>query len=105
MSGRSKNSGAYLRDMDLVTEAKDFVRIELGLALTFIRLAHTRHSMGDTAGANLSRDNAKKAYQTALKYFRKFKLSHAASPDHLKLTDLFSEVKKELVALSTSATH
>jgi hypothetical protein len=93
MAGTPKSSGKRLVDAQLFAEAKDFAGIELELALTFIRLTHTRRAMGNIAAADSSRDNAKKAYQSALKYCRKFKLSNPASPDHLKLTNLLSEVK------------
>jgi hypothetical protein len=102
MSDQSKNSGRDLGQTQLGMEARQFVRIELKLALTFIKLAREKYSMGHVAGANLSHDNAKKAYRSALKYWRKFKLSDPVSSDHLEFGNLFSEVKQGLSALSES---
>jgi hypothetical protein len=103
MSGRSKNSWKQLSDARLDTWAKEFVRTELELALTFIQVARTKYSMGNVAAADNSRNNAEKAYQSALKYFGK--LADPTLSQHLKFTNLFSEVKQELTALSKSATR
>jgi hypothetical protein len=61
MPGRSKNSWKQLSDARLETKAKEFVRTELKLALTFIRVACTKYSMGNVAGGDWSRNNAEKA--------------------------------------------
>ena len=103
MSGRSKNSWKQLSDARLETKAKEFVRIELKLALTFIRVARRKYSMGNVAGGDWSRNNAEKAYQSAFKYFGK--LADPTSSQQLKLTNLFSVVKQEIMALSKSATR
>jgi hypothetical protein len=100
MPGKSNSSRKRLHDTQLAAEAKEFVRIELELALTLIHLANTRRAMGNIAAADSSRDNAEKAYQSALKYCRKFKLSDPASSENLKLRNLLSEVREEFIALS-----
>jgi hypothetical protein len=101
MSGRTKNSWKQLSDARLETWAKEFVRTELELALTFIQVARTKYSTGNVAAADNSRNNAEKSYQSALKYFGK--LADPTSSQHLKLTNLFSEVKQELRAFSKSS--
>jgi len=50
MYGRYKNSWKRLSDARLECRAKEFIRIELELALTFIKVAHTKYSMGNFAG-------------------------------------------------------
>src|SRR6266576_4364550 len=92
MAGKSKKP----LDPQLVVQANDFVRAELELALTFINVAQTRSAMGHTVGANSARDNAKKAYEGALKYCRKFNLN-PASPG---LANLLNEVRDRLLAPS-----
>jgi len=50
---------------------KDFIRIELELALTFVKVALTRFSMGHIANGDISRNNAEEAYRSALKFLGK----------------------------------
>jgi hypothetical protein len=71
MYGRYKNSWKQLSDARLECRAKEFIRIELELALTFIKVAHTKYSVGNVAGGDFSRNNAEKAYHEALNYFGK----------------------------------
>ena len=97
-----KNSWKQLSDARLECRAKEFIRIELELAFTFIKVAHTKYSVGNVAGGDWSRNNAEKAYQSAFKYFGK--LADPTSSQHLKLTNLFSVVKQEIMAPSKSAT-
>ena len=54
---------------------KDFIRIELELALTFVKVALTRFSMGHIANGDISRNNAEEAYRSALKYLGKCDIS------------------------------
>jgi hypothetical protein len=50
---------------------KDFIRLELELVLTFVNVAQTEYSMGNVAGGDVSRNNAEKAYSSAIHYFEK----------------------------------
>jgi hypothetical protein len=83
--------------------AKEFIRRELELALTFIKVAHTKYSMGNFAGGDVSSNNAEKAYHEALKYFGK--LSDFTSLDRWKLMDLVNQAKKVIATLPQPATH
>ena len=83
MSGRSKNSWKLLSDARLECRAKEFIKTELELALTFVKVAQTKYSMGNVADGDFSRKNAEKAYREALNYFGK--LSDFTSLEHWKL--------------------
>jgi hypothetical protein len=52
---------------------KDFIRLELELVLTFVKLAHTKYSKGNVAGGDVSRNNAENAYSSAIYYFEKLR--------------------------------
>ena len=103
MSGRYKNSWKQLSDGRLECMAKEFIRIELELALTFVRVAQTKYSMGNFAGGDFSRNNAEKAYHEALNYFGK--LSDLTSSDRWKLMDLVNQAKKAIATLPQPTTH
>ena len=77
---------------------KDLIRVELELAATFANIARTRYSMGHIANGNVSRNNADKAYRTALHYIEK--LSDVTSEERQKIMDL---VKKAEDAIATLA--
>ena len=77
--------------------AKEFIKTELGLALTFVKVAQTRYSMGNAAGGDFSRKNAEKAYREALNYFGK--LSDFTSLERWKLMDLVNQVKTAIATL------
>ena len=68
MYGRHKSSWKQLSDARLECRAKEFIRIELELALTFVKVAHTKYSMRNVAGGDFSRNNAEKAFHEALNY-------------------------------------
>ena len=72
-------------------------RLELELVLTFSNLAHTKYSMGNIRGGNVSRTNAEKAYGTALRYFGK--LSDVTSLERRKLMGLFKQAKDAITRL------
>ena len=103
MYGRYKNSWKQLSDARLECMAKEFIRIELELALTFIKVAHTKYSVGNVAGGDVSRNNAEKAYHEALNYLGK--LSDFTSLERWKLMHLVSQVKTAIAALPKAATH
>ena len=90
---------------ELECRAKEFIRIELELALTFVKVAHTKYSMGNVAGGNFSRNNAEKAYREALKYFRK--LSDLTSLERRKLMGLVDQAHVAIASLpkAKSLTH
>src|SRR5205807_2892682 len=52
MYGRHKSSWKQLSDARLECRAKEFIRIELELALTFVKVAHTKYSMRNVAGGD-----------------------------------------------------
>jgi hypothetical protein len=103
MSGRSKNSWKQLSDARLECRAKEFIRIELELALTFVKVAHAKYSLGNVAGGDFSRNNAKKAYHAALNYFGK--LSDFTSLERWKVMDLVNQAKDAIATLPKAATH
>jgi hypothetical protein len=65
MYGRYKNSWKRLSDARLECMAKEFIKTELELALTFVKVAQTKYSMGNVAGGDFFRNNAGKAYNEA----------------------------------------
>jgi hypothetical protein len=97
MSGRSKNSWKLLSDARLECGAKEFIKTELELALTFVKVAQTKYSMGNVADGDFSRKNAEKAYREALNYFGK--LSDFTSLERWKLMDLVNQVKTAIATL------
>jgi hypothetical protein len=82
--------------------AKEFIKAELELALTFVRVAHTKHSMGNVAGGDFSRNNVEKAYHEALNYCE---LSDFTSSERWKLMDLVNQAKDAIATLPKAATH
>ena len=103
MYGRYKNSWKRLSDARLECMAKEFIRIELELALTFVKVAQTRYSMGNVADGDFSRKNAEKACREALDYFGK--LSDFTSLERWKLMDLVNKAKDAIAKLPKPATH
>ena len=103
MAGRTKNSWKQLSDARLECMAKEFIRIELELVQTFVKVAHTKYSMGDVEGGDFSRNNAEKAYHEALNYFGK--LSDFTSLERWKLMGLVNQAKKAIATLPQSTTH
>ena len=103
MSGRSTNSWKQLSDARLECMAKEFIRIELELALTFVKVAHTKYSMGNVAGGDFSRNNAEKAYHEALNYFGT--VSIFTSLERWELMDLVNQAKKAIATLPQPTTH
>src|SRR5256884_5503263 len=103
MDGRYKNSWKQLSDARFECMAKEFIRIERELALTFIKVAHTKYSMGNIAGGDFSRNNAEKAYHEALNYFGK--LSDFTSLERWKLMDLVNQAKDAIATLPQPTTH
>ena len=97
MSGRSKNSWKLLSDARLECRAKEFIKTELELALTFVKVAQTKYSMGNVADGDFSHKNAEKAYREALNYFGK--LSDFTSLERWKLMDLVNQVKTAIATL------
>src|SRR5437867_11220926 len=91
MYGRHKSSWKQLSDARLERRAKEFIRIELELALTFAEVAHTKYSMGNVAGGDFSRTTAEKAFHEARNYLGK--LSDFTSLERSKLMDLVSQGK------------
>jgi hypothetical protein len=83
--------------------AKEFIKTELELALTFVKVAHTEYSMGNVAGGDFSRNNAGKAYNEALNYFGK--LTEFTSLERWKLMDLVNQAKEAIATLPKGATH
>ena len=83
--------------------AKEFIRIELELALTFVRVAHTKYSMGNVAGGDFFRNNAQKAYNEALNYFGK--LSVFTSSERWKLMGLVNQAKDAIATLPQPTTR
>ena len=79
---------------------KEFVTLELKLVHTFVNLASTKYLMGNIAGGDVSHDNAKEAYRSAMHYFEK--LSDLTSVDRRKLTGLLKKAKDAIAALSES---
>ena len=103
MYGRHKSSWKQLSDARLECRAKEFIRIELELALTFVTVAHTKYSMRNVAGGDFSRNNAEKAFHEALNYFGK--LSDFTSLERWKLMDLVNQAKDAIATLPRAATH
>jgi hypothetical protein len=103
MYGRYKNSWKQLSDARLECKAREFIRIEFELALTFVKVAHTKYSMGNVAGGDFSRNNAEKAYNEALNYFGK--LTEFTSLERWKLMDLVNQAKDAIAKLPKAATH
>ena len=103
MCGRYKNSWKQLSDARLECRAKEFIKTELELALTFLKIAQTKYSMGNVAGGDFSRKNAEKAYHEALNYFGK--LSDFTSLERWKLMDLVNQAKDAIAKLPKAATH
>ena len=87
----------------LECRAKEFIRIELELALTFVKVAHTKYSMANVPGGDFSRNNAEKAFHEALNYFGK--LSDFTSLERWKLMDLVNQAKDAIETLPKAATH
>ena len=79
------------------SNAKELIRLELELVLTFSNLAQTKYSMGNIRGGNVSRTNAEKAYRTALKFFGK--LSDVTSLERRKLMGLFKQAEDAITRL------
>ena len=102
MYGRHKSSWKQLSDARLECRAKEFIRIELELALTFVKVAHTKYSMGNVAGGDFSRNNAEKAFHEALNYLGK--LSDFTSLERWKLMDLVNQAKDAIATLPKAAT-
>ena len=98
-----KNSWKQLSDARLECRAKEFIRIEHELAFTFIKVAHTKYSMGNFAGGDFSRNNAEKAYHEALNYFGK--LSDFTSLERWKLMDLVNQAKDAIATLPRPTTR
>jgi hypothetical protein len=103
MYGRYTNSWKQLSDARLECMAKEFIRIELELALTFVKVAHTEYSVGNVAGGDFSRNNAEKAYNEAVNYFGT--LSDFTSLERWKLMDLVNQAKEAIATLPKAATH
>ena len=103
MYGRYKNSWKRLSDARLECMAKEFIKSELELALTFVKVALTKYSMGNVAGGDFSRNNAKKAYNEALNYFGK--LTEFTSLERWKLMDLVNQAKEAIATLPKAVTH
>jgi hypothetical protein len=101
MSGRSKNSWKLLSDARLECRAKEFIKTELELALTFVTVAQTKYSMGNVADGDFSRKNAEKVYREALNYFGK--LSDFSSLERWKLMGLVNQVKTAIATLPKPA--
>jgi hypothetical protein len=69
---RSEHGAAKIaRTSQKTTGMKDFIRLELELVLTFVKVAQTKYSRGNVAGGDVSRNNAEKAYSSAIYYFEK----------------------------------
>ena len=51
------------------------IRVELELAMIFVRLARTRQANGELRRAEKARANARQTYQIVLKHFQKAVLS------------------------------
>jgi len=103
MYRRHKNSWKQLSDARLEFKAKEFIRIELELAQTFVKLAHTKYSMGNVAGGDFSRNNAEKAFHEAFNYFGR--LSDFTSFERWKLMGLVNKAKDAIATLPKAATH
>ena len=103
MSRRSKNSWKKRSDTLLECRAKEFIKTELELALTFVKVAQTKYSMGNAAGGDFSRKNAEKAYREALNYFGK--LSDFTSLERRKIMGMLNQVKTAIATLPKAATH
>ena len=103
MYGRYENSWEQLSDARLECMAKEFIRRELELALTFSKVAHIKYSMGNVAGGDFSRNNAEKAFHEALNYFGK--LSDFTSLERWKLMDLVYQAKDAIATLPQPTAH
>jgi hypothetical protein len=103
MRERYKSSWKRLSDARLECRAKEFIKTELELALTFVKVAQTKYSMGNVAGGDFSRNNAEKAYHEALNYFGK--VSDFTSLERWKLMDLVNQAKDAIATLPKAATH
>ena len=85
------------------TGSKELIRLELELAVTFANVAHTKYSMGNVAGGNVSRSNAQKAYRTALRYF--VKLADVTSSERRTLQGLIKNAKDAIATLPKAGTR
>jgi hypothetical protein len=102
MYRRCTNSWKQPSDARWECMAKEFIRIELELALTFVKLAQTRYSMGHIARGDISRNNAREAYRSASKYLGK---CHDVSPfEREKFTGLVNQAKKAIGTLPQPTT-
>jgi len=101
MSGRSKDSWKLLGDARLECRAKEFIKTELELALTFCQGRTDKYSMGNVADGDFSRKNAEKAYREALNYIGK--LSDFTSLERWKLMGLDNQVKTAIATLPKPA--
>ena len=86
-----------------MTDPKELIRLELELAVTFTNVAHTKYSMGNVAGGNVSRHNAEKAFRTALKYFAK--LADVTLSERRTLKGLINNAKDEIATLPKVGTR
>ena len=82
---------------------KELIRLELELAVTFANVAHTKYSMGNVAGGNVSRSNAEKAYRTALKYF--VRLADVPSLERRTFNGLIKKAKNAIARLPKAGTR
>ena len=86
-----------------MTSSKELIRIELELAVTFANVAHTKYSMGNAAGGNVSRSNAEKAFRTALKYFAK--LADVTSSERRTFKGLIKNATDQIATLPKAGTR
>jgi hypothetical protein len=102
MSGRYKHSWEQLGTASFEFKVMELIRLELELTLTFVNLAHTKYSMGNVVGADVSGNNAAKAYRTALYYFGK--LADVSSSERRKLMGLANQAKDAIAKLPKADT-
>jgi hypothetical protein len=102
MSGRYKDLGSSSTLPGFEFKVKELIRLELELALTFVNLARTKYSMGNVVGADVSGNNAAKAYRTALYYFGK--LADVSSSERRKLMGLANHAKDAIATLPKADT-
>ena len=102
MSGRYKDSWEQFHTASFEFKVMELIRLELELALTFVNLAHTKYSMGNVVGADVSGNNAAKAYRTALYYFGK--LADLSSSERRKLNGLANQAKQAIANLPKADT-
>jgi hypothetical protein len=67
------------------------------MSLTFVKVAHTKYSMGNVNGGDFCRNNAERAYHEALNYFGK--VSDFTSLKRWKLIDFVNQAKKAIPTL------